>query len=409
MNETKKIEAAELGNGVKIAGKKLAGMKSVTVEVFFGVGAKMEKTGEHGMSHFLEHMVFKGTKKRKGALAVAREIDSKGANYNAQTGLETTSFFITTTGENFGWAVEILADLVFRPEIPREEVIKERGVIVEEIKMYRDNPMMGLAGEFAELMWQNSSRGCFDVAGKVEEIESVDRDRVVEFRKNYWERSKMAVVTAGNLPDDWKDTFNMAFGSEERQKEQAVKLDLDWSGPGRRILRRKNEQGHFCLGWPTAGRKDDRRYAWKLLELILCGSSSSRLHKILREDRGWAYYVFGMGEVISEGGFLGIQSGVRKDKVEEAIELVCEEVGRLGQGLDEGELGRARAYLKGKLVLAMDRSSFWTDFIGERLVLGEELMRPQEEIRNYLAVEEKEIKNLAVGLNRKDMRLLVRR
>ena len=159
----------KLKNGVRVVVVPLSGLRSVTIEVFLQIGSKYEQKSEFGMSHFLEHMAFKGTTKRKSALDLNKEIDAKGASSNAGTGHEWTSYHIKTTQENIDWGIEVLADILLNPIFPAKEVVKERGVVAEEIRMYDDNPTMGLSFTFMERFFK-SNIGCWSITGKVEDV-----------------------------------------------------------------------------------------------------------------------------------------------------------------------------------------------------------------------------------------------
>ncbi|MFA6250071.1 MAG: pitrilysin family protein [Candidatus Shapirobacteria bacterium] len=384
---SQKIQVKELDNGIKVVLMPLKGMKAVTVEVFLEVGAKFEEKDEFGMSHFLEHMAFKGTHKRPTAESINKEIDSKGASYNAETGLETTSYHITTIKENFGWAVEMVADILENPVFEPDALEREKGVIIEEIRMYKDNPMMGLSGDFCKQVWGGNSRGCFNVSGEVENIESIDREKLLQFRDKYIDSRRIVVAVAGDLPAGAVTIVKDHFAGWKMASPALPKLKVTFGNKKQERVKRKLEQGHFCLGFPTISWWDRRRYAFRLLDIILAGNTSSRLHQKIREERGWAYYIFSAGEKIREGGFWAVQSGVRKDKLDESIEVVEKELLNLGFDLNQEEVDRAKDYFMGKIKLSMDRSDFWTGYVGAKLLLEGKTTSVEEEIAEIRGVK----------------------
>lgn len=386
----------ELDNGIRVVLVPVPGLRSVTLEVFFRIGSKYEKKDEAGLSHFLEHMAFKGTKKRPSANDINSEIDSKGAGYNAGTSHEVTSYHITTVKENLPWAVEILSDILLNATYPENEVIKERGVISEEIRMYQDNPMMGLSGEFTEFMYGNSPVGCWNIAGRVEDVSSVDRNKLVAYKNKYLNPKETVIVVAGDVDASIDGYIRECFDDLEAVDTNLPEIEIILTkDKEKKIIKSEIEQGHFCMGLPTIPRKDSRKYALRLLDLVMCGNTSSRLYNLIREEKGWAYYVFGASESLEETGFWAVQSGVTMNKLDEAVELSKREISLMSSDLKESEMQRAKDYIVGKLKLAMDRSDFWSGFIGKRMLLDNELVSLEDELEKYNKVGFRELLSVA--------------
>lgn len=375
----------------------LLGLRAVTIEVFCKIGSKYERVGEHGLSHFLEHMAFKGTPKRPTAEVINREIDARGASYNAETSQEMTTYHITTVAENMTWAMEMLADIVFEAKLEAKEVLKERGVIASEIKMYKENPTMGLASDFAKFLYGESKIGCFDIAGEVEEVLSYKRQKIVDFRKRYLNPKDMVVVVAGNIGKlgDQADRYFGSFSNEATTALPKVKIEMT-EKKILKIVKKETEQGHFCIGGKGVPRDDPRKYAYRLLEVILAGNTSSRLHYELREKRGWTYYIYLIGESLKEAGFWGIQSGVENDRLDEAREVVIKEILSIGKdGVNKEEFSRAKAYVLGRTELLLDRSDFWSGMMGQKMLLEGKLIDVDEELEKYRNVKLEDIEKLA--------------
>lgn len=396
MEEIVKTNYFTLNNGVRVAIVPIKGLNSVTVEVFLKIGSKYELNNEFGMSHFLEHMAFKGTKKRSTASVINQEIDSKGANYNAGTGHEMTSYYITTVNENVPWAIEMLSDMLTNSVFEEKEVNKERGVIIEEIKMYQDNPMMRLPGEMTNFLYGESKIGCWDIAGKVSDIEGVNRKKVVSFRNKFINPTHMVVVLAGNVDLRMLGEVKKYFSNFDNKHREDLPLVEVILGDKRKLtIKKEVEQGHFAMAVPSVSWNDERKYAFELLNIILNGNSSSRLYQKIREDKAMAYYVFSIGESFKETGFWGVQSGVKIEKMDEAIEIVSDELKNIGNNLKEEELIRAKDYYFGKTKLRMDRSEYWSKFVGQKLLLEESNETLEEELGYYKNTTLKELVELA--------------
>lgn len=396
MEKNVKTNFYNLDNGMRVAIVPVLGLKSVTVEVFFKIGSKYELKNEYGISHFLEHMAFKGTTKRLTASVINKEIDSKGAGYNAGTGHEMTSYYITTIKENIPWAVEMLSDMLFNSTFNFEEVKKERGVIIEEIKMYQDNPMMRLAGEMTNFLYGESKIGCWDIAGKVSDIEGVDRKKIVDFRNKFINPNEIVIVLAGNVGLDSFEEVKKYFGNFKNQQSTKLPLVEVVLGSQRNLIINKEvEQGHFAMAVPAISWADKRKYAFELLDIILSGNSSSRLYQKIREDKALAYYVFSIGETFEEAGYWGVQSGVKIEKMDEAISIVREELREIGDNLKEEELVRAKDYYIGKTKLRMDRSEYWSKYVGQKILLEKSIQGLEEELEFYKKTTLKELVELA--------------
>ena len=344
-----KPKLKELKNGVKLMVMPLKGMKAVTVEVGVKIGSKYEGIKEHGLSHFLEHMAFKGTTKRPTAAIINKEIDSRGAGYNAGTAQETTVYHVTTVKENLSWAVEILADILDDPLMDAAESLKERELIAEEIKMYQDNPIMGLADEYYEFVLGKSPIGCWGIAGTVEEVMKYGRKDLINYRQKMLNTREMVVVVAGDVPEMEKieSLIEKTFGTWKTNSGLVPTVKVDLNTEMSKTIVKTTEQAHFCLGVKGLIRGDKRRYALRLLETILAGNSSSRLFQEIREDRGWAYYVDSIGQSFTETGIVGFQSGVKKEKLDQTVDLTKKILIDLHNSIDEDELKRAKQYLRG--------------------------------------------------------------
>lgn len=400
MEEKRKYDTMKqilLKNGVRGVVVPLKGMQTLTVEVFVKIGSKYENLKQFGLSHFLEHMAFKGTTKRPNAKTINNEIDQKGASYNAGTGHELTTYYIKTTKENLGWGVEILSDILVNSVFDNSEFEKEKGVIAEEIKMYQDNPMMGISGDYTEFLYGKSSIGCWNIAGTVEGVMAFKRSDLVEFKKNYFDPKNTVVVIAGDIVENEAsnliEQYFSGFANSEAIFLPEVKIEL--TDELRLVKHKETEQSHFCLGVPSFKATDERKYALKLLDIILSGNTSARLYQTIREEKALAYYLFSISDSFNEAGYFAIQSGVKQDKLDEAIELVVEEIMKAGDDLSDIEVDRAKDFLLGKTKLSMDKTDFWSNYVGQRLLLENKLTTLDKELEKYRMVKKEEIVNVA--------------
>ena len=396
------MKSFKLNNGIRGIIVPMPGLKSVTIEVFLKIGSKYENKGEFGLSHFLEHMAFKGTKKRPTATDINREIDSKGAGYNAGTGHEMTSYYITTVKENTPWAIELISDILFNSFYDEKETVKERGVIMEEIKMYQDNPMMGLSGEFTKFLYGGSKIGCWNIAGEVSDIKNVDRKIIVDYRNKFINPKEMVVVACGDVDNELEKIIKDNFGGFSKDESVLPEVELVLNKEKKMVIKKELEQGHFCMGLPSIGWSDKRRYALKLLDIVLDGNSSSRLYTKIREEKALAYYVSPVGEMFKEGGYWAIQSGVNLDKIDEAMEVVRNEIKIIADSIKEDELKRAKDYIYGKRKLAMDKTGYISGFYGSGVLLENDYESPEEVLEKYRKVSFKEIKELAKEIFKKE-------
>ena len=394
------FEQFQLKNGVRGVFVPLPGLHSVTIEVFVKIGSKYEKCNVCGISHLLEHMAFKGTNKRPSANDIHKELDSKGASHNAGTGLEFTSYYIKTVKENIEWGLELLSDMILNPAMPEDEFLKEKGVIEEEIRMYEDNPTMGLSSEFMDLMYKNTGVGCWNIAGTVASVESIDRNDLLKYRAKYLNPKEMVVTLVGDVGSETdrrriQEIMQQYFVSLGSNSEALPKVRLELNQNRNLTKKKEIEQAHFCLGVPTIGWRDKRRYVSRLIDVILSGNSSSRIFNEIREKRGVAYYIYTISDMLEEGGFVGVQEGVKMKKLNEAIELTKKEYLDFGRCVTEDELSRAKDYLIGKAKLNMDRTDFWSDFVGQKLLLEGKVSDLDEEIKRYRMVKLEDLKEFA--------------
>ncbi len=394
-----RIKVQKLASGLRLVQVDLPGLYSTTIEIFVKMGSRWETPKEFGASHFLEHLAFKGTKKRPEAKIIFRELDENGADYNAGTTYEYTSYHIKTTPKKIKWANELLADIVLNSTFPEEEVEKERGVIKEEISMYRDNPAMGLSTDFANSFIKSKGHGCWNILGTNQSLNGLNRKALLKYRNKYLNLKNMVLVVAGDRKKigKWRDLVSWVeeewqYKSKSMRQLPMVEINLE-NKPWVKLTDKKLEQAHVCLGWNGIGLKNEKdKYVSRLAETMLMGSFSSRLVWLLREEMGVAYYVQPCGEQLWDKGYFGVQAGVVKGRLKEVQETIEKEVRGFEQRVTEEALKQAKQYMVGMTQLLMDKTNFWTDFVGQKLLLEGRVETLEQVVRKLEKVKLTEVK-----------------
>jgi predicted Zn-dependent peptidase len=326
-----------------------------------------------------------------------------GGALNAFTGEEQTCYYAKVPAKHFETTMDILSDMVFFPLIQKNDLERERGIILEEIKMYQDNPMMGMSGDFTKFLYNDSKIGCWNIAGEVKDIEEFNKEKLLDYHSKYFNPKEMVIVISGNVDPSIESVIRDCFENFVNNNIKALpKVEVLLNKEIQKAIKKDIEQGHFCIGIPALTSIDKRKYALKLLDIILSGNSSSRLYTKIREERALAYYVFSISESFIETGFLGVQSGVKIDKIDEAQEIVVNEFLSMKDTLREEELKRAKEFLIGKTQLAMDRSDFISGYVGQKMLLENEAETVENEIERYKKVQLSELKELSEALFKKE-------
>jgi len=357
---------------------------SVAVVLMVRAGSRDEEKDINGVSHFLEHMVFKATKKWPSPKAMNQVIDSVGGVYNAYTSREDTSFWVKLAKEHLGLGLEFLYQAVWQPLLPIEELEKERGVILEEIKMYEDNPMQKVLRSFLSQIYSSTRLGQ-TVLGPAENIKRLKRDEFYSYMKQWYQPKNMVLTIAGGMNEEVEKLAEKVFKGMGESKisytDQPKKLSFLQEKPRVEVVNKKIQQAHFCLGVRSLERTHKDRYGLAVLNTILGGSTSSRLWDEIREKRGLVYYVRSSAYGFFETGYLMTQAGCDVNKVDEAIKVTLGEYLKLGEKpVLAKELKLAKEYLKGRLALGLEDSQAVAGEFGESLLL-EGRVRTVEEIK----------------------------
>lgn len=374
-----------LSNGLRLLTVPMPGVKSVTVLILVGTGSRYETRNINGISHFLEHMVYKGTKRRPGAIDIPTEIEGFGGAWNAFTSKDHTGFYIKAAVTHLDHIFDILADVLQNSLLKEEEIEKEKGVIVEEINMYEDTPMQKVGEVYDELMYGDIPLG-WNIAGTPEIVRKMTRADFSDYWKKHYTPSNMVIAVAGGIKDI-KGTAEKYLGKWTDGKAIECELaKVTQNGPRVKIKNKKTEQAHLCIGVPGYPLNHPERYNLAVMTTVLGGGASSRLFEEIREKRGLAYYCRSSNDQYPDVGHFVTQSGIVLSKIEEAIKVIVNEfylIANSKRPVTKDELQRAKELLKGHLILSLEDSRNVAGFFGSDLLI-EKKVRTLDEILEKL-------------------------
>lgn len=387
----------KLKNGIEILLVPRKESPATTVMVTVKVGSKYETKNTSGLSHFLEHMAFKGTEKRPGPIDVALELEGLGASYNAMTSHERTLYYAKVRNAHFDRALDVISDLYLNPTIPEEELEKERGVIIEEINMIEDTPMRNIFDVFMHLLYGDQPAG-WPVIGRKEVIKNVKREEFIKFRtKHYVTENTIVTIAGGYKKSGLKSKLEKIFGAANVGAETKMPgVKETQSVPQELIKFKKLDQAHIILGFRAFDIHDKRRFALELLAEVLGGGMSSRLFEEVREKRGLAYYVGADAEFFTNSGFIAASAGVNKDKTEEAIKAILNEFQKIKEKpVGDKELKKAKEHFIGPLFISLENSTTLAMYYTGQRVMGLTPLTPKERAAKTITVTAKEIMEVA--------------
>ncbi|MBU4216543.1 insulinase family protein [Candidatus Parcubacteria bacterium] len=374
-----------LSNGVRLLTAPMRGTQTATILIMVGTGSKYEHRKNSGISHFLEHMFFKGTTKRPTALAVSSELDGIGAEFNAFTGKEYTGYWIKADSSKFDKALDVLSDMLLNSKFDEEEINREKGVIIEEYNMYEDNPMMHIEDIFERVLYEDTPAG-WDTIGFKDNILRFNREDFTSYFNSQYAPKNITVCVVGNLKNSKEMVAKVTriFNSPELNKrgedfQEKVAVVEKQSKPQCLVEYKKTDQAHFSLGVRTYAYGNKKKAILKMLSLILGGSMSSRLFINLRERNGLAYYVHADGETYSDCGYLTTRAGVPTAKLNEAIKIVLQEYRKMKNELVTAEeLKRAKDMIVGRMAIQMEGSDNVATWYSRQLVMESTVSRTKK-------------------------------
>ena len=394
-----KFERHLLPNGLRIILAPNEGVESATTLVMVGAGSRYENEKNSGVSHFLEHMAFKGTKSRPTAREIASLIDGIGAESNAFTGKELTGYYIKSASTHVPLALDILSNMLTESLFKEEEIELEKGVIVEEINLYNDTPMRNIGNIYERLLYGDSPMG-WDIAGKKETVTKFKRKDFIDYMNSLYSADNMTVVVAGNFKkEEILKEIKKKF-SEIKKFEIITPSAVDdtQTKPEVTLVKKTTDQAHFALGVRTVGITNEKdRYPLSVLASILGGGMSSRLFYEVRERRGLSYYVRTNADEYKDCGYMATFVGADPKRLEEAIKVVRDEYEKI---VSDGEITpeevlKAKEYSKGHFILSLEDSQTVAILYAMQEILEEKLETPDEIIEKIEKVTIDDIKRVA--------------
>lgn len=370
-----------LKNGLRIITVPQKSSQAVTVLVMAATGSKYEKKEISGISHLLEHMLFKGTKKRPDKIAISEPLDRVGGDYNAFTGEEQTIYFAKVDFRHFELALDIISDIYLHSQLDQKELKKEKKVVIEEINMYHDQPTAYVQSLWSKVLYGDQPAG-WDIAGTKKSVMRISRQQLIDYMKTQYSASNTVVCVAGEMNSEKeiiekiKDYFS---GIKNRKTIKKPAVIEKQKKPKCLVKEKKTDQTHFCLGVRGYNLFHSQRYSQELLGLILGGMMSSRLFIKIREELGLAYYVKTSVSSDPDTGFLVTQAGVDNGKVKKAISAILEEYKNISQKkISLKELEKAKDHFKGKMSLSLETSDAKAIFYGTQEILEKNILTPKQ-------------------------------
>ncbi len=391
------VELSELDSGLRVVTEAVPSVRSVALGMFVRTGSRDETPAQAGVSHFLEHLLFKGTE-RHSAIEISELFDGMGAAANAATSKETTHLHARLLDEHTEDAFELMAEMLLAPSLPPDEIDSEREVVLEEIAMYEDEPQDRVHDVLAEAIYGDHPLGR-RVLGRAEVIAGIPVPEIADYHRRHYAAEKLVVAAAGHV-----EHAPIVELAERLLSPAAVAAEAQGSANGSEAQRfrfheKDTEQYHICFGGSGISRGDERRFALGVLDAIFGGSVSSRLFREVREKRGLAYSVGSYTEQFVDRGTVAMYVGTRADNVAEACEIIGRELVRLrDEGVTEEEIARAKEHVKGRMVLGLEATGARMGRIARAILFDTPLYSLDELLERVDAVEVAELAELASDL-----------
>jgi predicted Zn-dependent peptidase len=395
-----RFDLSTLPTGEQVISEHVPSVRSVSLGFWIGTGSRDETDARAGVSHFIEHLLFKGTSTHT-AQEIAEIFDGLGGELNAATSRETTVVYARVPDDRLERALDVIVGMVYDPAFA--EIDAEREVVLEEIAMVDDNPQDLVHDFVAEAVFGGHSLGR-PVIGRAEVISTVSKRALATYHGAVYAHNNIVVAAAGNVKHE--RVLELLAARIPKTQAPARRVRKPFARippPGYRFQRKPTEQYHVCLGAPGISRVDDRRFAASLLDSILGGSASSRLFQEIREKRGMAYSVYSFASQYSDAGQIGLYLGTREENLVECLEIVARELSDVSAGnVRSGELERAKENLKGRMLLSLESTSNRMSRLGKSLITGSELLSLEELVKRVDMVTGDQIAELAGDLLRLD-------
>lgn len=407
------FERYHLKNKAEVCLVPLKDAQSVTVLIMYPVGSRYESSSLNGVSHYIEHLMFKGTKKRPTTLKLTSEIDRLGAEYNAFTSKEYTGYYIKTAAKYLPTSLDILSDMLFNSLFDAKEMEREKNVIVEEIRMYHDNPLMHIDSLCESLLYDGSPLG-WDIAGTAKHVLAYKRDQVLAYRDRYYQPSNMKIVIAGAIPANGKELVEEYFGNySDTKKPSSVFKPMTYGATTksqRLIVQKKpTSQVQMMVGFPGFEHANKNIPMQTVMNTILGGSMSSRLFIQIRERRGLAYMVRSGSETYRDAGYAFVRAGLEAKNINKALEVIQTEIEKIKEkGVTPKELEDAKTHIRGSFTLDLEDSSTQANYFAREMLFYPTIETPEEILEKIDRVTHDDVKKVAQKLlNWKQARIAI--
>jgi predicted Zn-dependent peptidase len=388
-------ELTTLPGGLRVASRSLAQAQSLSVGIWVNAGARDERDSEMGIAHMLEHMAFKGTK-RRSALDIATEVENVGGYMNAHTSREETAYYLRLLPEYLDMGIDILADILTEPTMPDDEIERERGVIIQEIGQSQDTPDDIVFDMFARASYGDHTLGR-PILGSIDSVSGFSRDNLRGFMSRHYGAGQMLVTASGAVAhDDFVKRVEQRLG-HLASAEETQRLSPSWQA-GRHIEVRDLEQTHLVIGLPSFGARDDRRFTMMVLSTLFGGGMSSRLFQEVREKRGLCYSIFSFASMYSDSGHFGVYAGTSADRANEMLTVTAQQLAELAASASEEEVSRAKAQLRASLVMARESVSGCGDALARQIMLFGAPVDDSDLLEQIAAVDAEAVRGVAADL-----------
>lgn len=384
-------------NGLRLITFPMENTKALTILLLVATGSRYERKEINGISHLLEHMLFKGTKKRPNPLEICQQLDRVGGIYNAFTDKEYTGFWIKVEKSHLKLALDILSDIIFNSLFLEKEILKEKKVIFEEINMIKDNPQEYVRELLEELLYQGHPLG-LPVIGKKSTLKKISRKHLLNYLKKQYTAQNIVITIAGKIEENEvkKEVWSFFKNLPKVLPSKKKPLKEKQKRPKVSLFFKKTDQTHLCLATRSFSLFDKRRYPLRVLSNLLGGIMSSRLFMEIREKRGISYYLYSCAHFYTDCGYLLTQCGVANQKTKEALKIILKEYQRLKEEkVHKEELEKAKENLKGKIYLALETSDAWANYLGLQELLKKKIFLPEKECAMIEKVNSQDLQKVA--------------
>lgn len=405
-----KAKKKTLKNGLRIITVPMKDNPTVTVLVLVGTGSDYETKDINGISHFLEHMCFKGTERRPSPRIISHELEALGCQYNAFTDHEYTGYYAKGDSKKFKQIFDVISDIYLNSNFPEHEMEKEKGVIVEEINMYEDMPQAHVSDMFSEVVYGDQPTG-WNIAGKREIVKNMKRDNFVDYRNKHYTADNTVIVVSGNISNDdvYKEVDKYFKNINTNKSLKKLKTKDSQDGAQALIKYKETDQTHFILGVRAFSMFDKRTPILSVLSGVIGAGMSSRLFIKIREEMGVAYYVRSGIDLSLDHGTFNISAGVTNSRVKEVIKEILKECKKLvEENVTDKELDKVKSFLTSNMKMSLEATDDVANFYGSQELLKNDIKTLEEKIKAIQSVKKEDIKKLAKTIfNSKNLNLAI--